>query len=82
MSQQASAFWLVFCGGFRFSAAAETANAAAQAKLIKSTLPFSSSFPQIKELLTQFRNNAAMTRTPVELFAPLTDCGVVLMGEV
>jgi hypothetical protein len=40
MSQQASALWLVFCGGFRFSAAAETANAPAQAKLIKSTLTF------------------------------------------
>jgi hypothetical protein len=40
MSQQASAFWLVFCGGFRVSAAAEIANAPAQAKLIKSTLTF------------------------------------------
>ena len=40
MSQQASALWLVFCGGFRVSPAAETANAAAQAKLINSTLTF------------------------------------------
>jgi hypothetical protein len=40
MSQQASEFWLVFCGGFRVSPAAEMANAAAQARLIKSTLIF------------------------------------------
>jgi len=40
MSQQASALWLVFCGGFRVSPAAEIANAAPQAKLIKSTLTF------------------------------------------
>jgi len=38
MSQQASALWLVFCGGLRVRPAAEMANAAAQAKLIKSTL--------------------------------------------
>jgi hypothetical protein len=40
LSQQASVFWLVFCGGFRVSAAAEMVNAPAQAKLIKSTLTF------------------------------------------
>jgi hypothetical protein len=40
MSQQASEFWLVFCGGFRVSPAAEIASAAAQAKLIKSILTF------------------------------------------
>ena len=40
MSQQASEFWLVFCGGFRVRAPAETAKAPAQAKLIKSTLTF------------------------------------------
>jgi len=40
MSQQASAFWLVFGGGFSVRAAAEIANAPAQAKLIKSTLTF------------------------------------------
>jgi hypothetical protein len=40
MSQQASEFWLLFCGGLRFRAAAEIANTAAQATLIKSTLTF------------------------------------------
>jgi hypothetical protein len=40
MSQQASALWLVFCGGFRVSPAAEMANAPAQARLIKSILIF------------------------------------------
>jgi hypothetical protein len=40
ISQQASALWLVFCGGFRVSPAAEMANAEAHAKLIKSTLIF------------------------------------------
>jgi hypothetical protein len=40
ISQQASALWLEFCGGFRVSPAAEMASAAPQAKLIKSTLTF------------------------------------------
>jgi hypothetical protein len=40
MSQQADAFELVFCGGFRVNPAAEMAKAAAQAKLIKSILTF------------------------------------------
>lgn len=40
MSQQASAVWFEFCVEFRVSPAAEMANAAAQAKLIKSTLIF------------------------------------------
>jgi len=39
MSQQASVFWLLFCG-VTVNAAAETANAAAQAKLISTTLTF------------------------------------------
>jgi hypothetical protein len=40
MSQQASVFWLLFWGEFRFRAAAETDRAAAQAKLINSIFTF------------------------------------------
>ena len=62
MSQQASPLWLVFCGGFRVSPAAEIAKAAPQARLIKSTLIFLIVvFSKFKELRAQFGKNAVMT---------------------
>jgi hypothetical protein len=55
ISQQASALWLVFCGGFRVMPAAVMVNAAAQAKLIKSILTFLIVFSPIQRIARAIR---------------------------
>jgi hypothetical protein len=72
MSQQASEFWLVFCGGFRVSPAAEMANTAPQAKLIKSTLIFLIIVtPKSKNCECNSGGNALMT---VNILSPQRSC--------
>jgi hypothetical protein len=50
MSQQASEFWLVFCGELRVKAAAETVRAAPHARAITSALNFFISISPSREI--------------------------------